>query len=114
MKPLFSKKVILAFSVALTILLLISFLGYLNTQDLVQAQRRVEHSHRVIERLKDILTHLTSAETGQRGYLITGRKEYLEPYLESRRAIESDLSQLLVLLDEFRRSGSVPSGSILW
>ncbi|HXG38293.1 MAG TPA: response regulator [Bacteroidota bacterium] len=100
MKPLFSKKLILAFSAALAIFLLIFYLGYLNTQKLIQAQTQVERSHSIIDHLKNILTHVTSAETGQRGYLITGRKEYLMPYLESRRAIESEMLQLLALVDE--------------
>ena len=40
----------------------------------------VVHSHRVIEAGQDLLSGASDAETGQRGYLITGEKRYLEPY----------------------------------
>jgi signal transduction histidine kinase len=37
-------------------------------------------------KVQRMLISITDAETGQRGYLLTGRKEYLEPY---RNAVES-------------------------
>ena len=37
---------------------------------------------------------LTDAETGQRGYLLTGRKEYLEPYTASFAVVETALTKL--------------------
>jgi CHASE3 domain sensor protein len=37
-------------------------------------------------KVQRLLLSITDAETGQRGYLLTGRKEYLEPY---RNAVES-------------------------
>lgn len=37
---------------------------------------------------------LTDAETGQRGYLLTGDRDYLRPYLEADRAIPSQLDGL--------------------
>ena len=40
---------------------------------------------------------LTDAETGQRGYLLTGRKEYLKPYVEA----QSRLSDALTWLDGY-------------
>ena len=37
---------------------------------------------------------LTDAETGQRGYLLTGRKEYLKPYLEAQGRVGTTLEWL--------------------
>ena len=34
---------------------------------------------------------LTDAETGQRGYLLTNRKEYLQPYLEAQQDVRASL-----------------------
>ena len=51
---------------------------------LVDRQERsfaqVRHTLEVRGRLGEILSRLQDAETGQRGYLLTGRNEYLEPY----------------------------------
>lgn len=46
---------------------------------------------------------LTDAETGERGYLLTGRKEYLEPYVAAR----SSIHDVLATLDGYYRSDPV-------
>lgn len=38
------------------------------------------HTHQVIEELKDSLASLLDVETGDRGYIITGKKEFLETF----------------------------------
>ncbi len=40
----------------------------------------VEHTHLVIENLEKLISTMKDAETGQRGYLITGEERYLDPY----------------------------------
>ena len=40
----------------------------------------VVHSYRIIEAGQELLSGVSDAETGQRGYLITGERRYLEPY----------------------------------
>src|SRR5690349_6054161 len=40
----------------------------------------VNHSLEVENRISNVLSLLQDAETGQRGYLLTGRLEFLEPY----------------------------------
>jgi signal transduction histidine kinase len=44
--------------------------------------------------LQNVLGRVTDAETGQRGYLLTGRKEYLEPYREAFADIAEALGHL--------------------
>ena len=45
-------------------------------------------------RAQDVLRLLVDAETGQRGYLLTGRKEYLRPYEASAKQVEKMLTDL--------------------
>lgn len=45
-----------------------------------RSYRWVRHTLEVQSRLGGILSHMQDAETGQRGYVLTGRAEYLEPY----------------------------------
>lgn len=52
------------------------------------------------------LADLLSAETGQRGFLITGREEFLDPYNHAWPRIEDDLAQLRKLLAD--RPGMAP------
>ena len=43
----------------------------------------VAHTHEVLTGLSDMLSTMTDAETGVRGYLFTGDAKYLTPYNES-------------------------------
>jgi len=43
----------------------------------------VVHTHEAIEMTKDVLIGLDDAETGERGYLLSGDRRYLEPYVRA-------------------------------
>ena len=53
-----------------------------------------KHSDDVIKQANDLLSELKDAETGQRGYVITGDSVFLEPYFAVRDKIVGDLGQL--------------------
>ena len=69
-----------SFGVALILLILIGILSFLNIQHLNTNIQWVIHTHLVIENLEGVLSLLTDAETGQRGFIITGQNKFLEPY----------------------------------
>ncbi|MDX1626682.1 MAG: CHASE3 domain-containing protein, partial [Wenzhouxiangellaceae bacterium] len=78
-------------------LLLIGGMGvvqWLAERRLVEAQSRVPHTLRVIEVKQELLTRLVDAETGQRGFLLTGDPEYLDPF----RDAEGDAWRLIASL----------------
>jgi len=52
----------------------------------------------VIITLKDNLTILLNAETGERGYTITGDINYLQPYIEAREKIPANSSTLRTMM----------------
>jgi signal transduction histidine kinase len=58
----------------------------------------VENHHRVVETLQQLVTRLVDAETGQRGYLLTGRRQYLNPYRAARRDVVREVASLRKLL----------------
>jgi PAS domain S-box-containing protein len=55
-------------------------------------------SHDIIVALGDVLANLQDAETGQRGYLLTGDERYLEPYTKSRSVVATSIARLRSLL----------------
>jgi signal transduction histidine kinase len=57
----------------------------------------VRHTYRVMTTLDHTLGSLQDAETGERGFLITGRTEYLEPYNTGVEHVENDLATLRAL-----------------
>jgi signal transduction histidine kinase/FixJ family two-component response regulator len=63
-----------------------------------------QHTHTVAMRAQEWLSELKDAETGQRGYALTGDEDFLEPYLKVRDELAGDLQKLrqLTLIPEAR------------
>src|SRR5437667_8769715 len=59
---------------------------------------RVDRLHETERALMALQISLRSAESGQRGFLITGRPEYLRPYLTTRGDIDRELDETLNLI----------------
>ena len=53
-----------------------------------------KHTKVIIDSAEDLLSKLRDAETGQRGYSLTGDEAYLEPYLAVRSSISGHLKEL--------------------
>jgi signal transduction histidine kinase len=54
----------------------------------------VDHTNMVMRQLDGVLTGMVDAETGQRGYIITGDSAYLEPYHNGRLEADAHLAAL--------------------
>jgi PAS domain S-box-containing protein len=55
----------------------------------------VENNRRIRSNVSDLLSAMGDAETGQRGYLLTGQEEYLEPFHAGRVRAADRLNSLL-------------------
>lgn len=53
------------------------------------------------------------AETGQRGYLLTGRESYLDPYLDAQRDLSGELAALDAALNAEGRDGEMDKAAAL-
>jgi PAS domain S-box-containing protein len=89
--------VLWAFLVAVAILVCVGWESYRFTVRLEAAADARQHSHEVLRTLDNTLTRLDDAETGQRGYLLTGDEVYLEPYREALKNLDQVMGQLNVL-----------------
>ena len=56
-----------------------------NIRRLVDNEQRVIHTHEVLTALEEVLSRVTEAETGERGFLITGDIAYLDSYQGASR-----------------------------
>ncbi|RZK82535.1 MAG: response regulator [Pedobacter sp.] len=65
---------------SLLILFITSAASYTSIKNLVQSAELVNHTNNVLSNLDGVMSTLKDAETGQRGYLLTGDKVFLEPY----------------------------------
>jgi methyl-accepting chemotaxis protein len=83
-------------------LLVIAVVAYQNTQTLIENDRQVSHSHQVRGALGELLSLLKDAETGYRGYIITGNEAFLEPYNPAPAELEKALDNLRRLTSDNR------------
>ncbi|MEA5603784.1 response regulator [Nostoc sp. UHCC 0252] len=73
-------KIGVSFALSLATLATIGLISYQSTNELIQTSRKETHTYQVLSQLEELNLQLTNAETGQRGYIITGEQRYLEPY----------------------------------
>jgi two-component sensor histidine kinase/CHASE3 domain sensor protein len=55
---------------------------------------QVERSHQVRRVARSLLLSLVDAETGQRGFLLSGRPEFLEPYSKAEITVREEMEEL--------------------
>jgi len=70
----------IGYGFSLLIVIAIGLVCFLTLQQLLRSNQAVSHSGQVMQKLEKVLSVMKDAETGQRGYLITGRANFLEPY----------------------------------
>ncbi|WP_316790312.1 response regulator [Pedobacter frigoris] len=66
--------------ISLLILFITSLASYLSIKNLIASSDMVAHSNQVMNNLDGVISTLKDAETGQRGYLLSGEAVFLEPY----------------------------------
>jgi PAS domain S-box-containing protein len=73
---------------------------YVNIQTLIKSNRWVEHTRETTAELERTLSAVKDAETGQRGYLLTGDESYLDPYRAAPIELERSLRRLAELTSD--------------
>lgn len=77
-----------------------TFISYWNTERIKANTLQVTRTHETIASLASITSLMKDAETGQRGFLLTGEEAYLEPYIKAMGALEQQLIKTQSLLDD--------------
>ena len=64
------------------------FVSLRNATFLLDDAKEVAHTHEVIVSLGAVLSAMKDAETGQRGFILTGTEKYLDPFIKARTEID--------------------------
>jgi methyl-accepting chemotaxis protein len=96
----FGRKIAAGFALSFLLLAVIGSVAYRTINTITQSSYAVAHSHQVLERVSELLSFLKDAETGQRGFVITGDETYLEPYQNALAAIGKTLKDLRELTSD--------------
>lgn len=73
-------KILLGVSVAMLLMVVVSVTVYFSVKGFQETTYWVEHTQGVITNGNQLMTEMVNMETGMRGFLITGKDEFLEPY----------------------------------
>jgi len=93
-------KIAAGFGFALVMLAIIGIISLRSTITLVNTAEEVTHSYDILGKLNTLLSTIKDAETGQRGFIITGRTSYLEPYFAALEQFKQNISALKLLLSD--------------
>jgi PAS domain S-box-containing protein len=95
MQVIYKRASVLAgFSLLALVLLLNAWMTKRQLESQIRDHGRLIHTQKVLQELTETELLLDDAETGQRGYLYTGKPEYLEPYTRATKEIDDHLREV--------------------
>lgn len=80
MKSNFKRNIQIGFGLSLLVLILSSAASFISIRALLNSSKLVNHTNQVIQGLDEIMSVMRDAETGQRGYLLSGDEKFLQHY----------------------------------
>ena len=94
-----SHKILAAFAGMTLLVALVAAVSFWTFKQLEEAANARKHTRDILRSADDLLSSLKDAETGQRGFALTGDEAFLEPYLAVRDKVRSQLKELLQLAE---------------
>jgi signal transduction histidine kinase/CheY-like chemotaxis protein/CHASE3 domain sensor protein len=91
-------KTLIGFSLAVIAVIIIALLSFQSLQTSTATARELTRSVEVLGRLQALVSTLKDAETGQRGYLLTGEEAYLSPYTDAKDQLPDEIKSVRALL----------------
>lgn len=90
--------IILGVSIPALLLILVDWLQWQSVREYQNTREWATHTRIVLLNLESFLTCINNAETGQRGYLLTHKESYLEPYEDALNCNSNELQTLRQLI----------------
>jgi CheY-like chemotaxis protein/signal transduction histidine kinase/CHASE3 domain sensor protein len=92
---------ILAGLIGCTIVLaVVTFFSFRNSEKFIDTNKWVNHTHEVLYELDQTLLGSVDAETGTRGYVITGNEGFLDPYYSGIKSLVAHLDKTQKLTED--------------
>ncbi|MEK7435150.1 MAG: response regulator, partial [Cyanobacteriota bacterium] len=91
-----NQKILSGFIVCTIILLIISILSFRNSEKVIDSNQWVNHTYEVLNEFEKILLSSVYIQSGTRGFVITGKDDFLEPY-------DIGISQITSTLDNVQK-----------
>jgi methyl-accepting chemotaxis protein len=82
------------FGISMVIVVVLGVVAYRSTRSMLQTSLQVTHTHDVLQQIERVVSTLKDAETGQRGYILTGVDAFLEPYTAATERVQGEVQEL--------------------
>lgn len=108
-------KMTISFALVIVMFLIVSIVTLKNTKRLGEDYDKVNNTHEVLEKIELVLGDLKDAETGQRGFIITGLENYLDPYNSALKSVRKNISdlELLTIDSDFQQQQIIKLDSLV-
>ena len=93
-------RVVIALAAAVVLLLAVGLASIREQRRTMEAGDSVRHTIRVLEQITLMLQRASDAESGQRGYVLTGDPSYLKPYHAAIADLPQDFDDLRKLTSD--------------
>jgi len=100
MKLSLDTKIFAGFAVATVVLIIVALLSFQNSEKFIDTNQWVNHTHEVLYEFEQILATGVDAETGMRGFVITGKENFLEPYNHAKESIQDHIEKVRALTSD--------------
>ena len=88
------KKIATGFIACAMVLLGVAIFSFKNTEKFIASTTLVNHSNDVLYKFEQILILTVDAESGVRGFVITGNDDFLAPFTASNIKVNEELAKL--------------------
>jgi signal transduction histidine kinase/DNA-binding response OmpR family regulator/CHASE3 domain sensor protein len=88
------RKILLGFIACAVIFTGLAIFTLKNSERFMTSTSLVDHTHKVLNEFNEILIASVDAETGNRGYIITGDDEYLTPFIAANNRVGVHLNNV--------------------
>ncbi|MCJ0742238.1 hybrid sensor histidine kinase/response regulator [Pedobacter montanisoli] len=96
----FKQQIFTGFAVSLIFVLVSAMMSYFSITSLTESAALVEHTQSVIKKAEEVEVEIINAEAGLRGFVITLKDEYKQPYNQSIDKIIPSIEELKKIIGE--------------
>jgi len=93
-------KIMLTSTAPLILVLILGIVSFMSIKSLLKTSGWVNHTHDVVEHAMKIEKLIVDMETGERGFLIAGKDEFLEPYNNGRKNVKLMIAETKELVSD--------------
>ena len=95
MKNIYDRLIFIGYLTAIIILAFIGIKSLRSTTSYIASDKDVTNTHKIIETLVTIESTLKDAEDAEKGYIITSKNMYLDPYISDRNMLRKFTGELI-------------------